>query len=282
MNLQSSDDQFEQLCGYQIRYKTVIPNQAKAHIVFVHGLGEHGNRYDHFARKFNAEGFATTQFDLPGHGQSSGVRGDIDRYYQFYAILDHFKNSLIHLPNIIYAHSMGGNIAFNYLLQNSTQPSVCASIGSPWIQLAFKPSNLKIILARLAMKISPKLLQDTKLETSGISRVKEEVRRYSQDRLIHSYISPRLFTLIQTKGLRLKKRIGNLDTKVFLYHGQKDVITSFKASKEIALLSSNIEFKAYPEAYHEVHNEPEKDELFDSILKFYNQQLSLHESRTRD
>tara|TARA_R110001592_G_scaffold237306_8_gene496269 strand:+ start:21415 stop:22251 length:837 start_codon:yes stop_codon:yes gene_type:complete len=278
MNLPSSDDQFEQICGYQIRFKTVIPNRAKAHIVFVHGLGEHGNRYDSIARQFNAEGFATTQFDLPGHGQSSGVRGDITRYYQFYTIINHFKNKLEHLPNILFAHSMGGNIAFNYLLQKSTNPTICASIGSPWLQLAFKPSNIKIVLARVAMKFAPKMIQNTGLETSGISRTTEEVRRYSQDRLIHSFISPRLFTLIQTKGLRLKKRIQELTTPVFLYHGEKDVITSFKASKELSSLSNKIEFTSYKEAYHEVHNEPEKDILFASILNFYNQQLIKNET----
>jgi alpha-beta hydrolase superfamily lysophospholipase len=273
MNLPSSDDQFEQICGYQIRFKTVIPNRARAHIIFVHGLGEHGNRYDGMARKFNMEGFATTQFDLPGHGQSSGVRGDISRYYQFYTLIDHFKNKLTHLPSILFAHSMGGNIAFNYLLQKSEAPCICASIGSPWIQLTFKPSNVKILFARLAMKFAPKMIQKTNLETSGISRVAEEVRRYSQDRLIHSYISPRLFTLIQTKGLRLKKRVKNLNTPIFLYHGKLDIITSFKASKELSELSTSISFTAYQEAYHEIHNEPEKDSLFASILAFYNQQL---------
>jgi alpha-beta hydrolase superfamily lysophospholipase len=278
MNLPSSDDQFEQICGYQIRFKTVIPNHAKAHIVFVHGLGEHGNRYDAIARRFNAEGFATTQFDLPGHGQSSGVRGDVTRFYQFYTIITHFKNKLEHLPNILFAHSMGGNIAFYYLLQKSTNPTLCASIGSPWIQLAFKPSNIKIVLARIAMKFVPKMIQNTGLETSGISRVSEEVRRYSQDRLIHSYISPRLFSLIQARGLKLKKRIENLHTPVFLYHGEKDVITSFKASKEISKLNKNIQFTSFKNAYHEVHNEPEKEELFSAILNFYNQQLHTYES----
>lgn len=278
MNLPSSDDQFEQICGYQIRFKTVIPSGAKAHIVFVHGLGEHGNRYDELARKFNGEGFATTQFDLPGHGQSSGVRGDISRFYQFYTIIDCLKNKLPHLPCLLFAHSMGGNIAFNYLLQNSAKPCIASSIGSPWLQLAFRPSNIKIVLARIAMRLSPKMIQNTGLETSGISRIPEEVRRYSQDRLIHSFVSPRLFTLIQTRGLRLKKRIADLTTPVLLYHGKRDVITSFKASEELSRLSKNIEFKSYPKAYHEVHNEPEKDDLYASVLHFYNQQLLNHGS----
>lgn len=44
-------------------------------VCLVHGLGEHGGRYAHVARRFNASGYAVVAVDLRGHGMSEGRRG---------------------------------------------------------------------------------------------------------------------------------------------------------------------------------------------------------------
>lgn len=269
MKLPSSDNQRDQICGYQIYNQCHIPEQAKGHIVMIHGLGEHSGRYDAVSDFFIQNGFAVSRFDLPGHGKSSGVRGDVTRYEHFYTIINHFIDKLTHLPSIIFSHSMGGNIAFNYLLQLHDRKIACASIGSPWIKLAFQPSVLKVLLSKLVRNIAPKLLQKTNLETSFISRIPEEVIRYNNDKLIHNYISPRLFTLVQTRGLRLKRKLSELETPVFLYHGKSDKVTSFSASQELSECNENIKFRAFDKAYHEVHNEPEGRELLNELLNFY-------------
>lgn len=269
MKLPSSDSQRDQICSYQIFNQCQIPEQAKAHVIMIHGLGEHCGRYDSVADYFYENGFAVTRFDLPGHGKSSGIRGDVSRYEHFYTIIDHYVNALAHLPAIIFSHSMGGNIAFNYLLKQHDKKIVCASIGSPWIKLAFQPSVLKVIFSKIVRNIAPKLLQKTNLETSFISRIPEEVVRYNNDKLIHNYISPRLFTLVQAKGLRLKRKISDLTVPVFLYHGKADKVTSFASSSELAKLNDTIEFCAFEKAYHEVHNEPEREQLLKQIIEFY-------------
>ncbi len=46
-------------------------------IVLVHGLGEHSGRYRHWAEKFCGANIAFAAFDLRGHGQSEGRRGNI-------------------------------------------------------------------------------------------------------------------------------------------------------------------------------------------------------------
>ena len=49
-------------------------------------------------------------------------------------------------------------------------------------------------------------------------------------------------------------------------HGKKDKLTSFYASKEFSENSgSNIKFIEFENAYHEIHNEPEKDQLILNI-----------------
>ena len=51
---------------------------ARGQVLIVHGLGEHGGRYEALAGALNAAGFAVAAHDQRGHGQSPGARGVID------------------------------------------------------------------------------------------------------------------------------------------------------------------------------------------------------------
>ena len=52
---------------------------ARAVVVIVHGLGEHGGRYDHVGRRLAGAGFAAYAADHRGHGRSGGRRANIGR-----------------------------------------------------------------------------------------------------------------------------------------------------------------------------------------------------------
>ena len=43
--------------------------KTRAVVVLVHGLGEHIQRYQHVADKFNSKGIAMVGFDQQGHGK---------------------------------------------------------------------------------------------------------------------------------------------------------------------------------------------------------------------
>ena len=49
----------------------------KAVLALVHGMGEHGGRYQNVARILNRKGYALNGLDLRGHGQTGGPRGHL-------------------------------------------------------------------------------------------------------------------------------------------------------------------------------------------------------------
>jgi len=51
---------------------------ARGSVLLVHGLGEHGGRYDRLATTLNNWGWNVVAHDHRGHGRSSGKRGCID------------------------------------------------------------------------------------------------------------------------------------------------------------------------------------------------------------
>src|SRR6056297_855847 len=95
--------------------------EARAVIVFIHGIGEHSRRYDSWFKKFCDLGIAVVTGDHHGHGRSEGKRGHFKSYCEpldFTTMLFEKADELFpYLPKILYGHSMGGNISLNYLLR---------------------------------------------------------------------------------------------------------------------------------------------------------------------
>ena len=51
----------------------------RGQVLMVHGLGEHIGHYTELADLLNQWGFAVRGYDQYGHGESSGLRGDLPR-----------------------------------------------------------------------------------------------------------------------------------------------------------------------------------------------------------
>jgi len=85
-------------------------------------LGEHCQRYDHVAQALNNQGYSVYSMDLPGHGNSTGTRGHIDRFTDYLKateiLLERAENELPQTPKFILGHSMGGLIVSQFLLEH--------------------------------------------------------------------------------------------------------------------------------------------------------------------
>lgn len=259
----------------KIFYQYYTGEVSNAIIVLVHGLGEHSGRYASWAQKFNQYNYAVCALDLPGHGQSEGKRGDIIRFSDFYKILDHFLTIVrAHFPDkpiILYGHSMGGNIAANYVLKR--KPALKALIlSSPWIKLTVKPNAFKYFLGKLMHKIYPQYHDKTNLNPFFISRIPEEVKKYESDPLVHSRITPALFFPLYFKGMQLIEKAPDIYLPTLIFHGTDDKLTSPLASEKFAHGNSKIDCKLYEGGYHELHNDICREELFEDILDW----LSVH------
>ena len=146
--------------------------KVRANIVFVHGLGEHINRYTAWAESFNREKIGFTGLDLPGHGSSDGRRGHIISYLLTDEMLDillkHIKSTFPGKPVFIYGHSLGGGIVLDYLLRK--KPVVKGAIvTSPWLKLSIEPDKFKLILVSVMKRIIPGLVQPSGLVQEYIS-----------------------------------------------------------------------------------------------------------------
>ena len=92
-------------------------------VLIVHGLYEHSGRYEHVGERLASEGFEVHAFDLRGHGATSGPRGHVGAFAEYYGDvgdrLSAIRASAAGRPLIIYGHSLGGLIALGYVLRTA-------------------------------------------------------------------------------------------------------------------------------------------------------------------
>ena len=274
MNYKSTS--YSSLDGIKLSGYLWLPQESpKAIINLVHGFGEYGERYDHWAMRFAGKGIAVHALDYRGHGKSDGKRGYVSNFDDFLkdidVLIEESEKLYPNVPQFIYGHSLGGNIVTNYILKREYKFKG-AVISSPWYRLSFKPSTLTLILARLMNKIYPRFTQNSTLEATGLTHDKDIVDQYIKDPLVHEKISARLFFEIYSAGKWVLENTDKLNLPVLIQHGNDDHVTSFKASKEFfekaKSQEKDIKYKEWNGLYHELHNELNKTEIFEYVLNW--------------
>ncbi len=237
--------------------------EPKAMMCLAHGHGDHSGRYAHIAEFLNKQGIGVYAFDHYGHGKSGGKRGTIPSYEavldSIEALVRQVKSSYSETPVFLYGHSMGGNLVANYVLRRDPQLAGII-LSAPFFRLAFKPNAFDLFLAKTMLPIAPNFTQPSKLDVKAISRDAAEVQRYVDDPLIHSQMSPRLFTGLIQGGEYAMENASSFSLPLLIMHGSGDRITSFEASEAFANnVPGDVTWKAWEGYFHEIHNESEAD-----------------------
>ena len=238
----------------------------KCVIVVTHGMGEHALRYSEMARYFTEVGIAVVAFDIRGHGTSEGKRGhtpsydllmdDIDRVY------DKVKLDYPDTPIVLFGHSMGGNLILNFLLRRKRKVAG-AIVTGPYLKLGFEPPKWKIILAKLSSKIWPSLSQPTELEKPALTRTSEIVREYEEDHLVHDRITSSFFINVHFAGQYAIDHAHEITTPLLIMHGSEDRLTAPEGTLEfIKNAPDHVSSKIWHDLFHELHNEPERKQVF--------------------
>ena len=95
-----------------------IPQKAKATVVLLHGYLNHTGQFKHLIKHLLRQNYAVALYDLPGHGLSTGQRGQIDSFAQYTHTLNDFIDAVQPLtagPYHLVAFSTGASIAVDYL-----------------------------------------------------------------------------------------------------------------------------------------------------------------------
>jgi alpha-beta hydrolase superfamily lysophospholipase len=156
---------------------------------------------------------------------------------------------------------MGGLVTLRYLAKHSDVEG--AVISAPLLGFAVRAPALKMLFARVATRLAPRLRFPNEIDPAVLSRDPDIGKAYAADPLVCKRVSLRWFSEASKAIEDFSGMAPGVRTPVLIMHGAEDRLASFEATKEIfeKIGSSDKEFQAYPGFYHELFNEPEKEQV---------------------
>lgn len=264
--------------GIKIFYRQKMPINPKAIVIISHGYAEHSGFYIPLMEFLASKGYGVYALDHRGHGRSEEERGHLEEFEVFLEDMDFFVDFILskhtELPLFLFGHSMGGLIAFAYGIlhpeklrgQVFSGAAVGRPAGSGWMpNWIFK--LIKRYLSRY--KVYPVLSQ------RGTRNM--EIRKYSgEDPLVLGYATAGFFYEFIVRGVQfVQGNASRYRVPCIFLHGTDDRIIPYQSSMEIfkKIASEDKEIKLYEGLYHELVQEPEREEVMQDILTWLDQRV---------
>lgn len=251
------------------------PDCIRAVVVIVHGLHEHSARYAHVGGWLAEAGFATYAADHRGHGRSDGRRANLERMALIVDDLSRFVRFAAErhpgAPVFMVGHSLGGLIALHYATEPDTSLAGLVLSG-PLVEVTVGSDLLKSLSGVLSALV-PNLGVAAVNAHGKISRDPDVVRSYRRDPLVYlGKVKARTGAEILAATLTLPQRLPRLSVPLLLLHGTSDLICSPAGSTMVhdRVSSPDKTLRRYQNLYHEVFNEPERDEVLTDLVRWLN------------
>jgi alpha-beta hydrolase superfamily lysophospholipase len=290
--------------GFEIFvYKWSPPDdlKPKAAVQIAHGAAEHAGRYTRFGEFLAANGYVVYANDHRGHGKTAdtlekagivgpaGWSGMIESLHELSEII---KKENPGLPLIFFGHSMGSMMGQRYMqlwgdeilgmvlsgtfgsLGGDIDGTIAAAEGAVAQFGADEPSELfGSMFVSFAESFPP-----VKTGFEWLSRDEAEVQKYVDDPFCGFAFSNGLVAEFFKGGKMMwsSEEEGKIskDLPIYMIAGEKDPAGGFTASvmelikryKDQGL--SNITYKFYPDARHEVLNETNREEVQQDVLNW--------------
>ncbi|MHB2017823.1 MAG: alpha/beta hydrolase [Candidatus Xenobia bacterium] len=252
-------------------------------VILVHGQAEHVGRYGYVAQALVKAGYHVAAADLRGHGKSGGNRCHVERWTQYHEDVRAVVEAVAR-PYVLLGHSMGGLVVLDMMddrvshqtsglnvmdlaRQRLEPPPLGVIVSNPLLQLAFTPPAWKVAAGKLLSNVIPTLALPTELDTRLLSRDAEVVRLYNSDPLVGKVATSRWFTEMLAAQERVRSSGPSCTRPLLMLLGGADGICLAKASEQLyETWAGPKALKQYPNLYHELLNEPERDQVLGDML----------------
>lgn len=280
---EARDVSFVNARGLRIFSQAWTPDGApRAAVVLVHGYAEHQGRYGHVVERLLRAGCAVTMLDHEGHGRSGGKRAYIDSIFHFTDDLKRLVEATQRLypgvPLYMFGHSMGALITLVYVIRHPDGLAGLIVSGAPIIPDA-NVSPVIVRVGEVLNRIAPALELLAPAPTSAISRDPAVVRDFDADPLnYHGKMRVRLGISISEGARFVRDHVDKLTLPGLYLHGVADPYVTVEGTKLVYTNAAAADktLKLYDGLYHEILNEPEREQVLDDVINWLKARIAPH------
>jgi alpha-beta hydrolase superfamily lysophospholipase len=246
---------------------------ARGEILLVHGFGEHSGRYVELTKHLIANDYSVTAYDHRGHGLSDGLPGHVESFSEYDDDLAKMVSSIKGRSSVnsvfVIGHSMGGLIALRYAARKGAEISGLV-VSAPLIDVAVPVPAHKLMIARVGARMAPRMRLDNEINPSYLSRDPEVGRAYAADPLVNRKVSAKWFSEAKQAMHEAVEWASEIKIPVLVMHGTDDRFASVEATQKIfeRIGSTDKELTILSGYYHELFNEPERQDIFKRVTKW--------------
>ena len=258
-------------------YTCQTTGNAKAAIVIVPGAGEHSGRYEWLIRQWNKHGVHVVGGDLPGQGRTAGRRGHIRSFQAYIDTVEHwFKEAMtFRLPVFLLGHSMGGLIVIRMLMEKRL-PTKGVILSSPCLGLVKYPPKPLEGLSKILNVLLPIARFQSNVEPGAGTRNQAMIEKDLLDPLYVRKVSVRWYRVLRKAMAATHEQAARFpDIPLLVLQAGDDRIVDRKQVESWfnRIKTTDKTYKKWTGLYHEVFNEPERDDVFDDAWAFARRQL---------
>jgi acylglycerol lipase len=267
------EDWFQTSPKLKIFYRACLPERIRGHVVVIHGYAEHSGRYVHVMEYLAERGYASYAPDHRGHGRTARCLGDMESFKKVVADLAGFKDFITTAynarPLFILGHSFGGCLALCLSARHAAGLAGTVLSGPMILNpdyasplLIFVSGILSVLVPRLPVQPFP--MKDICRDEAVVEAARHDPFNYS------GAVRARTGYQVLRAVKFARSVLPDITLPLLILHGGDDRVIVPKGSplilEEVSSRDKNL--IVYDHFYHEIMNEPEKEQPLSAIIRW--------------
>lgn len=268
----------------------------------LHGMGEHGGRYDAFATMLCEQGYFVTMHDHRGHGKTAELNGKLGYFADengfervvedVYDVIQNVRYDYKKVPIFIFGHSMGSFIARRFIQVYGEIVDGCILCGTGATTTMHKVGNMLAktmaktkgkdvrgdLLNELSLGSFNKQFKNTKTAFDWLTSDEEEVQKYIADPYCGFIPTIQFFADLTDGLIMINRKEENAripkNLPILLISGSADPVGNngkgvYKVANQLKNAGAqNVIVYLFEEMRHEILNERNKQQVFDVVSRW--------------